>query len=292
MSTAPITTHIEPFITSRSYASESARQRRVILSQFARTVGDGPPDQLTAGTVLDWWQSTEHLQPNSRKAHLCAVRAFMTYLLSIDEIASDRTAYIATPRVHARPPVVLTETQILAVLRHATTVRDQAAVALMLGCALRSSDVAALRVENIDLSARLLTVRGKGNVTRLVPMPVATVACVLAQMRYVPSTGPLIRKVRGVGGVAPSTVRVALTDVLRRAGVKQSAYDGRSPHVFRRTCATVLLESGASIRDVQAILGHASTSSTMPYLARPDAARLVKVIDMGPLSAQEWPVAA
>lgn len=292
MSAAPLTTHIEPFITSRSYARESARQRRILLGQFARTVGDKPPDQITAGQVLDWWQGTEHLSANSRKAHLCAVRAFMGYLLSIDAIASDRTAYIATPRVYAGPPVVLTEDQILSVLRHATTVRDQAAVALMLGCALRSSDVAALRVENIDLQARLLTVRGKGNKMRLVPMPVATVACVMAQMNYVPSTGPLIRKLRGAGGVASSTVRVALTEVLRRAGVKQAAYDGRSPHVFRRTCATVLLESGASIRDVQEILGHRSTSSTMPYLARPDAARLVKVIDLGPLRDEEWPSAA
>lgn len=83
----------------------------------------------------------------------------------------------------------------------------------------------------------------------------------------------------------PPRLRNRLTRVLYNVGVKQAPHDGRSPHVLRRTCATTLLESGASIRDVQRILGHSSLATTERYLALPDTRRLLELIDSGPMSA-------
>lgn len=279
-----LSAHVEAFISARTYSPNSARQRRIILAMFVAHLGDPPAGSVTAGQVLDWWHSTERLRPASRKAHISAVRTFIGYLVSINVMQNDPTCYISTPRIPPKPPVVLTERQIMDVLRHANTAREQAAVSLMLGCGMRSCEVAWLRVENIDIARRVLTVMGKGGKVREIPMPVATVACVMEMMRYVPSSGPLIRRQRGEGGVHPSTARHLVDSVLRRAGVKREAFDGRSSHVLRRTCATVLLESGASIKDVQEILGHATLSSTMPYLGRGNIMRLVAdVIDLGPL---------
>lgn len=95
--------------------------------------------------------------------------------------------------------------------------------------------------------------------------------------------GPLIRSLDGER-LDPPMLRNRLTRVLYNVGVKQGPHDGRSPHVLRRTCATTLLESGASIRDVQRILGHASIATTERYLALPDTRRLLDLVDRGPMA--------
>ena len=68
-------------------------------------------------------------------------------------------------------------------------------------------------------------------------------------------------------------------------GIKHDPHDGRSSHVLRRTCATTLLENGATLPAVMQILGHAQLSSTQRYLAVPDVKALRAIIEHGPLSA-------
>lgn len=96
--------------------------------------------------------------------------------------------------------------------------------------------------------------------------------------------GPLICTPCG-HRLSAEQLRFRLTRELYAAGIKRHALDGRSSHVLRRTCATTLLEHGATLPAVQAILGHTELSSTQRYLALPDAKRLLAVIESGPLSA-------
>lgn len=272
--------HVDTFLAARAYSRDSVKQRRCILRRFLTDV-----TEPTTEHVLQWWAGLDHLAPASRQAHLSCVRSFMAHLRTLGVITDDPTAMIRRPTNPPRPPVTLTAQQVLILLLAVPTLRDRAAVALMLGCGLRACDVVGLDVENVDLDGRVLYVRGKGNKYRLCPIPQATVECVTDYLRVRPTvSGPLIRSRNG-GRMAASTLRVRLTDVLYRAGVKQAAHDGRSPHVLRRTCATTLLESGASIRDVQRILGHSSLATTERYLALPDTRRLLDLIDSGPMSA-------
>lgn len=271
--------HVPGFISARAYSPDSARQRRSILRHFCEQVTDPTPDE-----VLAWWATISHLAPASRAAHLSCVRAFLEHLRTLGLIDHDPTLTIRRPTNPPRPPVTLSAPQIVALLVTVTTLRERAVAALMLGCGLRACDVAALDVDNVDLTDRILRVRGKGNKYRLVPMPLATVECVADYLaRFPASSGPLMRNCSGAR-MSPDYLRYRMTRALYRAGVKQCAHDGRSPHVLRRTCATALLESGASIREVQSVLGHSSISSTERYLALPDAKRLVDVVERGPMS--------
>jgi integrase len=115
-----------------------------------------------------------------------------------------------------------------------------------------------------------------------VPVP-ELVADLLAVHLVGMGDGPLVRTAGG-HRLSAERLRARLTSALYRAGVKHGPLDGRSSHVLRRTCATALLESGASLVDVQAVLGHADLSSTSRYLALPDVKRLRAVIEGGPLA--------
>lgn len=270
------------FLVARSYAPNSARQRSVIIGGFCDSVGDVAPAELTVAAVWDWWASIAHLAPASRRAHLSAVRQFLAHLRAIGVLEGDPTATISAPRVPPSPPVTLTKGEVDRLLGVLTDARDRVIVGLMLGCGLRSGDVAALSTDDVDHVARILRVRGKGNKVRLVPLP-HFVADMLAAFCAELDDGPLIRSARG-GRMSAGHLRHRVDVALRAAGVKRAALDGRSSHVLRRTCATTLLEGGvATVVDVQEVLGHASLSSTTRYLARPAAARLLGVIETGPL---------
>jgi len=272
--------HIEPFVIARGYAPSSARQRRVLLRRFCAEVGDTAP---TTPAVHAWWASIADRAPATRHANLCAVRQFLAYLRAIEVLVGDPTAALRSPRVEAGPPVVLNHRDARAVLAAAADPLERCAIALMLGCALRISDVLALDVVDVDPVQRLVRVRSKGAKVRVVPMPELVTELVAVQMLAV-GDGALMQSPRSNGRMSNAALRRRVNGALVRAGVKRAPRDNRSSHVLRRTCATELLMGGAAtIVDVQAILGHSSLASTSRYLARPDAARLLTVIESGPL---------
>lgn len=271
--------HVEGFIVARSYAPASAKQRRYLLGQFFDHVGD----DLTVASVYDWWASISHLSDASRRAHLSAVRQFMRHLVTIGVIDSDPTATITAPKLHQAPPVTITPAEAIRFLACISNSRDRVAAALMLGCGLRAGDVCRLDTDSVQLAERILRVPGKGGKVRLVPIP-DVVADLLSNHLAGMGDGPLIRTPCG-HRLSAEQLRFRLTRELQRAGIKRHALDGRSSHVLRRTCATTLLEHGATLPAVQAILGHSQLSSTQRYLAVPEVKALRGIIEAGPLSA-------
>jgi integrase/recombinase XerC len=272
--------HIDGFLTARSYAAASAKQRRHLLTRFCNATND----DLTPPSVYAWWAGLAHLSDASRRAHLSAVRQFIAHLIMLGVLDDDPTATISAPKLHHQPPVTITPAEAARFLTVITDPRDRLAAALMLGCGLRGGDVARLSTDHVDLAQRVLRVPGKGGRVRLVPIP-DIVADLLDQHLAGLDDGPLIRTPCGAR-LSAHQLRLRLTRALYAAGIKHGPHDGRSSHVLRRTCATTLLESGAcTLVDVMAILGHQSLQSTQRYTALPDVKRLRGVIESGPLSA-------
>lgn len=279
-----VTRYIDSFIVARSYSPTSAKQRRHLLGQFADLTGHPTPDQLDTALIYAWWARIAHLSDATRRAHLSALRQFIAHLRTIGVIDHDPTITITPPRLHHAPPVTITPVEAIRFLATIRNARDRVAAALMLGSGLRAGDVCRLDVDHIDLAQRIARVPGKGGKVRLVPLP-EIVADMLHTHLEELSDGPLIRTPGG-HRLTAGQLRYRLTRELYRSGIKRGPHDGRSSHVLRRTCATTLLESGAAtLVDCQAILGHASLTSTQRYMALPDAKRLLAVIESGPLSA-------
>jgi len=153
--------------------------------------------------------------------------------------------------------------------------RDAAVLALLYGSGLRISEALSLRRADTAADCDALTITGKGNKTRMVPV-LPQVAKLIAD--YValcplelPGDGPLFIGARG-GPLSPRIVQLAMARLRGALGLPDSA----TPHALRHSFATHLLARGGDLRAIQELLGHASLSTTQIYTAV-DSERLLEV---------------
>jgi integrase/recombinase XerC len=163
--------------------------------------------------------------------------------------------------------------------------RDAAVLALLYGCGLRISEALSLtRAQAPVQPGDTLTVIGKGNKTRMVPVlpvVVSTIAEYLALCPWrLPPEGPLFLGAKG-GPLSPRIIQLAVEGLRGALGLPSSA----TPHSLRHSFATHLLGRGGDLRAIQELLGHASLSTTQIY-TRIDSARLMAAYDAAHPRAQ------
>ena len=152
--------------------------------------------------------------------------------------------------------------------------RDAAVLALLYGAGLRISEALGLKRKQFADGADTLTVTGKGNKTRMVPLLPQVgklIADYIALCPNLPPDGPLFVGARG-GPLSPRVVQLAMARLRGALGLPDSA----TPHALRHSFATHLLARGGDLRAIQELLGHASLSTTQIYTAV-DAERLLDV---------------
>jgi integrase/recombinase XerD len=245
------------------------------------------PDDVQSVHVLRHLDAlTERgLSPRSRARHLAALRVFHRFLVAERHATLDPTAQLETPRSGSRLPVVLSLAEVEALLDAPRPdgppgLRDRAMLALLYATGLRVSELVGLPVEALRLDAGFLVARGKGNKERLVPVGSRALKAVRS---YLEEARPVLlhrrtaralfvtRRGRGFSrqGFWKLVCRYA-----RAAGISKRV----SPHKLRHSFATHLVEGGADLRSVQAMLGHADLATTQIY-THVDAQRLRGVYD-------------
>jgi integrase/recombinase XerC len=144
--------------------------------------------------------------------------------------------------------------------------RDAAVLALLYGCGLRISEALGLRRKDMPPGCDVITVTGKGNKTRMVPVLAQVsqlVADYVAQCPYdLPDDGPLFVGAKG-GPLSPRIIQLTMERLRGALGLPDSA----TPHALRHSFATHLLSRGGDLRAIQELLGHASLSTTQIYTA-------------------------
>jgi integrase len=192
----------------------------------------------------------------------------------VDEghLTEDITAGLSV-RVPTGAPRDLSTDEVGRLLAVAPDDRGVLVLMLMVHCGLRCSDVARIRIEDLDDRRQLLAVRakgGRGEVTHTVPVPDEAWALVeLQRSRLARWSGPLIENQRRAGHpIEGPTISRMVRTWCRAAGLKRSPWDGVSAHALRHTMAQQVLDRGATLREVQFALGHATSRSTELYLRR------------------------
>lgn len=246
----------DQFIVSRSYRPRSAVQRRTLLRRLLRHL-PAEPAAVTPAHLVAWWQSLSHLAPATRRAHHCAAATFLAWVRACGHPCPDVATLIRRPTVPRPRPQTLTATEVDTLRRTPLPWGHRLCVTLMLDLGLRVGDVAGVRGEDVDHDAATITVRGKGGHVDVLPCPSAVLAMVPAH-----TAGP-------VAPTTPETVSRWVSESLALAGIS-----GRTPHALRRTFATMAVERGASMRDVQALLRHRSIATSDHYLGAPSWDRL------------------
>jgi integrase/recombinase XerC len=153
--------------------------------------------------------------------------------------------------------------------------RDAAVLGLLYGSGLRLSEALALKRHDIPASGGVITVTGKGNKRRMVPVLEQVTSLVTEYLAICPydrpAEGPLFVGARG-GPLSPRVVQLAMARVRGALGLPETA----TPHALRHSFATHLLARGGDLRAIQELLGHASLSTTQLYTAV-DTERLMEV---------------
>jgi len=193
------------------------------------------------------------------RQYLCGIKFFFETTLGRPMPALD----LIKPRKRIKLPVVLSVDEVRSVLTLVRHPVAQTALSLIYACGLRMSEGRQVQVEDIDGARHLLWVRNaKGGKDRSVPLPAASLQRLRRYWRdWHPEPPWLFPAKSEAGPVGPSMLQRAFKAALRQSPVGKNA----SVHTLRHSYATHLLERGIDLRVIQALLGHASPSTTCVY---------------------------
>jgi integrase/recombinase XerC len=207
------------------------------------------------------------LNRSSIARHLSALRSFFKFLMREEIVTSNPARTVATPRREKHLPSVLQASDVALLLETPDIsmplgIRDRAWLELLYASGLRISELVGIDIDDIELRARLVKVRGKGAKERIVPFGSKAETAIRAYLetRDAPDESALFVNYRGERITARSVRRLFygyVRDASLRAGI--------SPHTLRHSFATHLLNAGADLRAIQELLGHASLSTTQKY---------------------------
>lgn len=246
------------------------------LKQFSELMHTtSNPENVTTGDLRRFieWINEMGLNAASQSRILSGVKAFYKYLLLENLIENDPSALIETPRLTRKLPDTLSIPDIdklIAVidLSRADGMRNKAMLEVLYGCGLRVSELINLKRSNLRLETEFVKILGKGNKERLVPIGSEAIKYLniwLEEVRqHLPvKTGQedyvfLNRRGSRLSRVMVFMIVKALAE---KAGLRKNI----SPHTFRHSFATHLIEGGADLRAVQEMLGHESITTTEIY---------------------------
>lgn len=221
------------------------------------------------------------LTSRSLARHLSTLRGFFAFLAEERLLEEDPARLLQNPKLPKTLPEVLTREEVARILALPDTAqklgaRDRAMLELLYASGLRVSELIALRPLDFDAQAGLLRVFGKGDKERLVPVHYEGQR-VLAEYlaRWRPEFSPredVMFLNRSGKGLTRQAVWKAVKRYAEEAGIRREI----SPHTFRHSFATHLLEGGADLRSVQILLGHADISSTEIY-THVETGRLLRI---------------
>lgn len=247
------------------------------VMRYLEYLSDEGKDAITV-TLEDlhrfsWTLHDLGIQPRSIARMLSGVRSFYHFLLMDGYMETDPTELLQSPKIGQHLPEVLTVDEVDAIIdaidvNHPDGRRDRTIIEMLYSCGLRVSELCNLTLSDLYLDDGYIRVTGKGDKQRLVPLsPSASDALRLwfeERAEIVPKPGEedfvfisRLRKKR----LSRITVFHNIRVYAERAGITKTI----SPHTFRHTFATHLLEGGANLRAIQSLLGHEQISTTQIY---------------------------
>jgi site-specific recombinase XerD len=266
---------VQRFLSSPALSDATRRAYAADLRDFSRWLGDqgiGLDDldvRVLAAYTAELGRARRGLAPTTIARRLSAVRSLARHALGPERVPDAALAPRRPRRLPETPAIEEVESAVDRAGRDAEplALRNAAVLELAYSCGLRSAEVVALDLGDVDLDREHVHVRGKGGKERLVPLGEEAAWRVGLWLR---DGRPALVRVASDALFLSVRGRRLDTSVLRRLM--------RNPHRLRHAYATHLLEGGADLRTIQELLGHASLSTTQIY-SHVDARRLRRVYD-------------
>jgi len=216
-------------------------------------------------------ECSERISKRSQARLLSALRSFFDWMILEKAIQDNPCDRVDAPKLGRYLPSVLSVGEVDAIMQSVDMssdggVRDRAILEVLYGCGLRVSEVSGLKISDIYFEERFVRIIGKGNKQRIVPAGDMALDALKEYLtvRIEPS-GPEYADIVFLNRFGKSLSRVSIFNMVKKQALMAGVCKEISPHTFRHSFATHLIENGADLRAVQEMLGHESILTTEIY---------------------------
>ena len=248
---------------------------------------EASPLNFSEGSVKRFvYDRSKQVSPRSQHRLLSSLRGFFSYLVFEGYRTTDPTLLVESPKLGRKLPDTLSEAEIDRLIQaidlgHPQGERNRAIVETLYGCGLRVSELTSLKISDLFFDEGFVRVTGKGDKQRFVPIVGSTIDYIEGyrqQVRALQQIDPDHSDILFLNRRGKALTRAMLFTLVRQLAEKAGIDKKISPHTFRHSFATHLLENGADLRAIQQMLGHESITTTEVY-THLDTSHLSKVIN-------------
>ena len=244
------------------------------LEKYFNEIGrDISPVRVSYSDLKEFlaWYSINNKNTRTQSRVLSGIRAFFRFLLIEGEIAENPSSLLESPKIGLKLPEVLSVIEIDRIIAEIDLSkpeghRNKAIIETLYGCGLRVSELVNLRLTDIHYNEEYIIVTGKGDKQRLVPISKKALKEIdiykqdRDNLTVITDQNILFLNRRGKR-LTRAMIFTIIKDLAAKAGIKKNI----SPHTFRHSFATHMIEAGADLRAVQEMLGHESILTTEIY---------------------------
>lgn len=241
------------------------------VSELLDTVGK-VPGEIVADDLLTYLDlRSGKISKRSQARKLSAFRSFFSWLVLDGELKENPCDCIETPKLGHYLPDVLSVEEVSAIIDSVDLstwqgYRDRAILEFLYGCGLRVSELTGLRLSMIYAEQAVLRVTGKGDKERLIPVGECALDALEPYLEQRPEPASAeFEDIVFLNRFGRPLSRVSVFDMVKRQALMAGVVKSISPHTFRHSFATHLIENGADLRAVQEMLGHVSVLTTEVY---------------------------
>jgi len=229
---------------------------------------------ISSDNIRDYIRNLNNqgLSPKSIARIISSIRSYHNFLSSEQIIKENPALNLDTPKIPKKLPLVLSEKEISDIIKaiddaYQFAKRDKAIIEMLYSCGIRVSELCDLETSNLIIDDDLIRVMGKGSKERL--LPIGGRAKRLLNDYLIHSRHKLIKKTSSsfvfVSRNGKRLTRAMINNILKKWSLNSGIKKPISPHTLRHSFATHLLEGGADLRFVQALLGHSDITTTQIY---------------------------
>ena len=239
------------------------------VEKFLAAYG-GRPEDAGPADIEDYLATRNQLSERSQARLVSSLRSFFDWMVKEGYISDNPCDRVEAPKLGVYLPNVLSEEEVDRIIRCVDTSswmgkRDRAILEILYGCGLRVSEASGLKISSLFLEQGFIRIIGKGNKERLVPIGEMAMEALEAYMEDRPSPAAKADDLVFLNRFGKSISRVSLFKIVKKYTLAAGIMKEISPHTFRHSFATHLIEHGADLRVVQEMLGHENIATTEIY---------------------------
>jgi integrase/recombinase XerD len=219
------------------------------------------------------WMNQNGISPRTQARTISGIKSFYKFLLIEEAVENDPTTLLESPRIGRKLPEILSDDEINRLIEaidvtKAEGLRNKAILETLYSCGLRVSELVDLKISNLHFEQEFLRIAGKGERERLVPISKKAIEDI---KKYLVSSRKKLTIEKGNENIVflnrrgKKLSRVMIFTIIKNLAEKIKLEKSISPHTFRHSFASALVQGGADLRTVQEMLGHESILTTEIY---------------------------